>query len=325
MPELDVADLRRRAVARLCREGVKEHDARVVVEHMLTADLWGRSSHGLSVRFEHVLRQARDGAPGRRPEVVHDGGHVVAVDGHNGFGYLAAHFATRLLIDRALEHGLAAVALRNSLHTGMLGYYADMVARADVVGMAFGNCCPLMAPYGGKRRLLGTNPLAFGFPAEPAPVIVDMATARLAYGEVMERQRAGEPLPAGCALDGEGNPTRDPAAARAGALLPFGRHKGGALAVAVQLLAGAFTGATPVPPPGREYGLLLVGFSKGLFAGTEGYDEGVRLFAEQYLSVPARRGYEVRLPGARRYATMWQRSGGKVRVTDGLLELLNQK
>jgi L-2-hydroxycarboxylate dehydrogenase (NAD+) len=274
------------------------------------------------VRFEYALHQAEAGAGRTAPELVLDRGHLAVVSGHNGFGYLAGHFATRLLIERAREHAIAAVALKAARHTGMLGYYVDMAARAGVVAMAFGHCCPLMAPAGGSRRLLGTNPVAFGFPAEPDPIVVDMATSAISYGDVLERQRAGELLPADCALDSEGNPTRDPAAALEGALLPFGGHRGGALAVAIQLLAGALAGAAPVPPAGQDYGLLLVGFSRGAFAGADSYDAAVRAFTEAYLSVPPLPGQEVRLPGARRYRNWRERSAGCIAISDKLAVIL---
>lgn len=322
MPELEVTEIRELAVARLRRAGLNEEDARIVVDHMLAAELWGRSSHGLSLRLSYALRQAEEGAAAVRPEVVRDGGHFLVVNGNNGFGYLAGHMCAHLLVERARAHEVAAVALKNTRHTGMLGYYVHMAAREGVVAMCFGNCCPLMAPYGGSRALLGTNPLAFGFPAEPDPIIVDMATSEVSYGEVMQRQEEGAELPPGCALDSEGRPTRDPAAARAGALVPFGGHRGGALALAVQLLAGALTGSPAVPPPGRDYGLLLVGFSRGAFAGDKAYDEAVAAMIERYLSVPPLPDMEVRLPGARRLENYRQKRDGKLPVSAELAQAL---
>jgi L-2-hydroxycarboxylate dehydrogenase (NAD+) len=322
MAEMSAPDLKERAVARLLAAGVRPEDAESVVDHMITADLWGRRSHGLSVRFGYVLRQVRDGAGAARPEISSDEGHRVRVDGHNGLGYAAARFCTEVLIERAKEHGLAAVALMNARHTGMIGYYTDMAARAGIVAMAFANCCPLMAPHGGTRRLLGTNPISFGFPADPRPVLVDMATSAISMGDVIERISTGEELAEGCALDEEGRPTRDPAAARAGALLPFGGHRGGALAVAVQLLAGAFTGSTPIPPPGKDYGLLLLGFSRGVFAGDANYDAAVNEFAAQYAAVPSRGDYEVRLPGSARYTCAQGRDRAVLSVSDEVMEML---
>ena len=322
MPEVEVSLLRERAVERLRRAGVADEAAGIVVDHMLTADLWGRSSHGLSLRFGAVLRLAEDGAGETPPQIVSDCGHLLSVSGRNGFGYLAGHFCTQLLIERTAQHKLATVALKEARHTGMLGYYVNMAARAGVVAMAFGDCCPLMAPAGGSRALLGTNPLAFGFPADPDPIVVDMGTSAVTYGDLMTAKRAGERIPPDCAIDAEGNPTRDPTAAMDGALLALGGHKGGALAVAVQLLAGALTGAPAVPPRGRDHGLLLVGLSRGAFAGESGYDEAVQEFTEQYLAVPPRPGHEVRLPGSRRHENARRKAQGSLEISDALAETL---
>jgi L-2-hydroxycarboxylate dehydrogenase (NAD+) len=293
--------LRKRATERLEDEGVDADTAEMLVDHMLTADLWGRHSHGLSVRLHTMLKQARVVDETNQMEIAQDAGHWVLVDGNNGFGYVAGRKCTRLLIERTRDNGFACIALRNTRHTGMIGYYMDMAAQDGVVAMGFANCNALMAPWGGKERLLGTNPIAFGLPAEPDPIIVDMATSAIAFGEVIERDRRNEALPEGCALDPSGQPTRDPGQARTGAVLPFGQHRGGALAVAVQLLSGALTGSAPIPRGGKDYGLLLIGLQRGLFAGNEEYDTAVKRFIAAYLDVPERPGMEVRLPGSRRY------------------------
>jgi len=152
-----------------------------------------------------------------------------------------------------------------------------------------------------------------------------MATSAVSYGEVLELQRAGRELPDGCALDPQGNPTRDPAAARDGALLPFGGHRGGALAVAVQLLAGALTGAPAVPPSGQGYGLLMVGFERGAFAGAQDYDAAVQEFVRQYLAVPPRPGEEVRLPGAHRWHASPPGPDATIQISGQVADMLGMK
>lgn len=323
MPQVNIEELRTRAVGKLEDAGVDSETAGMLVDHMLTADLWGRHSHGLSVRLHTMLKQARVVTEEDRIEVVEDGGHRVVVEGHDGFGYVAGRECTEILIERARELGLACVGLRNTRHTGMIGYYMDMAVQAGIVAMGFANCNALMAPWGGTERLLGTNPVAFGFPAQPDPIIVDMATSAVAFGEVIERERRGEDLPEGCALDEHGAPTRDPSEARTGAVLPFGEHRGGALAVAVQLLSGVLTGSPPIPRGGKGYGLLLVGLERGVFAGPEGYDAAVERFVEAYLDVPEREGMDVRLPGSRRYANRRAcEESGTVEVSAEIAEML---
>jgi LDH2 family malate/lactate/ureidoglycolate dehydrogenase len=164
--------------------------------------------------------------------------------------------------------------------------------------------------------------MAFGFPAEPCPILVDLGTAGTGFGEIKVLAQQGGRLTPGHALDAEGHPTQDPVAAMAGCLLPFGGHKGGALAVAVQLLSGVLTGADPIPPSAQNYGLLLLGFRRGLFAGDEAYDQAVQKFASEYLSVPAQSGSEVRLPGASRYRRKEAPESRMISISDDLTRLL---
>jgi len=323
MPAIPIPMLRERAAGKLVSVGVGRAEAEIIVDHMLTADLCGRPTHGLSLRFPYILRHAQAGAAKRTPAVVRDRGHLVVLDGRDGFGFLTGHRGTEILIERAKQHGSATVAMQNAGYTGFLGHYVDKAARADLVAMAFGNCSPLMAPYGGTRALLGTNPIALAFPAQPDPVLVDMATSKISYGELMALEAKGMPLPPGCALDSQGRPTTDPAAARSGALLPFGEHKGGALALAVQILAGPFTGCVPVPTAWRGYGLLLVGYALDAFTDRERYFASMKELLDAYLAVPPAPGQELRVPGWRRYENRRTKKDMALDVSDELAGCLS--
>lgn len=323
MPLVDIDVVRQRSVKCLEDVGVKAEQAELLVDHMLTADLWGRSSHGLSVRFEAMHDHAVEEGGGQPIDIVKDAGHHVVLDANGGFGYVAGRRTAEMLAKRTAEHGVACAVLRNSIHTGMLGYYGNFLAQKNIVSIIAADCLPLMAPCGGAEALLGTNPICFGFPADDDPILVDMATSGVSYGKVTELDEAGEELSEGVALDDKGCPTRDPGKARDGALLPFGGHRGGALAVAVQLLAGVLTGAEPVPDDGDGYGLLMVGFQKGVFAEDEVYDSSVREFIARYRAVPERTDGEVRLPGRRRYHNQRETlKRGVVEISDDLASLL---
>lgn len=300
MPLAEIKEVRRAATRRLVAEGVLERHADIVVDHLLTADLWGRSSHGMSVRFGGILSRARKEVGRIGPVIAVDRGTVLTVDGRDGFGQVGGRLCADLLVERLAEHPLAAVALRNARHTGMLGYYVDRCARAGFVAIACTHCRPLMAPFGGKHALLGTNPIAFGFPARPQPIVVDLGTAAVSSGRVTECAAEGQELPPGVALDRDGKETTDPAKAREGCLLPFGGHRGGALALAVQCLAGVITGAGVFPDGDQDYGLLLVGMNRGAFTSDAEYDDAMTRFVDGYLAAEPREGCEVRIPGWRR-------------------------
>ncbi|MBT3377662.1 MAG: Ldh family oxidoreductase [Lentisphaerae bacterium] len=323
MPSVQIATLQAAAVERLRQSGAGLEDAKCLVEHMLTADLWGRTSHGLSVRYEQMLRLAKAGVGESHPRLDRDLDAVALIDGCGGFGYVAAKRCLAELTARVRDHGLAAVALRGARHTGMMGYYADQAARAGIVTLAFAHCRPLMAPAGGARARLGTNPLTFGFPASPHPIIVDTATSAISYGDLMVAEQRGTPIPPGKALDGDGRWTCDPRAARKGALVPFGEHRGGALAVAVQCLAGVLTSAAVFPAPDTDYGLLMVGLRKGLFSDDDTYDAAVAEFVSGYLETPELPGETVRLPGAKRYENARRTlDQGVITIPDRLADLL---
>ncbi len=145
-------------------------------------------------------------------------------------------------MDRADEFGVGAVGVHNSNHLGMLGYYTDQLQREGYVGIAMTNTEPAMPPYGGAEPVLGTNPIAIGLPTDPV-FNLDMSTSAIARGTVLHRKETGERLPEGVALDAEGEPTTDPAAALEGTILPFGGAKGSGLAIAVEVLAGGLVGA----------------------------------------------------------------------------------
>lgn len=297
MPLVDSNEIRRTATRRLVAEGVIERHAHIVVDHLVTADLWGRSSHGMSVRFEGILARAKKGVGRADPVVAIDRGTVLTVDGRDGFGQVGGRVCADLLTERLAKRPLVAVALRNARHTGMLGYYVDRCARAGFVAIACTHCRPLMAPFGGKHALLGTNPIAFGLPAQPHPIVVDLGTAAVSFGHVMQCAAQGSDLPPGVALDRDGRETTDAAAARDGCLLPFGGHRGGALALAIQCLAGVLTGAGVFPDADQNYGLLLVGMHRGAFTSGDEYDKAMERFVDGYLAAEPREGCEVRIPG----------------------------
>ena len=149
-----------------------------------------------------------------------------------------------IAIEKAKETGIGLVGIHDSNHFGATGYYTDMAIMDGMVGIAIANTEPAVAPLGGKEPIIGTNPIAIGMPSNRNYVSVDMATSASARGKLIEAVRKGEKIPENVALDAEGNPTIDPEAALKGSILPFGAHKGYALAFMIELLAGPLVGAS---------------------------------------------------------------------------------
>ena len=224
-----------RALGERAMRGVGyEHDeARILTDHVIDAALCGYEYSGLP-KLLNVADDPRHAA-GRRPMRVVKGTSVsVLFDGGNQSGMLGMYYATRVVIERANAHGFALVGVNNLWMSGRSAYYFEMAARAGLIAIHTVAAPPMVAPLGGAKPALGTNPIAFGFPMDGDPLVIDLGTSAFMGTDLQFRERLGIPLPEGVAIDEHGRPTTDAGAARCGALLPFGGHKGYALALAMQ-------------------------------------------------------------------------------------------
>jgi L-2-hydroxycarboxylate dehydrogenase (NAD+) len=222
--------------------GIPASDATLTAEVLVSADARGKRSHGL-LRLPRFVRGIEHGnvAPDGEIRVSGDGA-VALVDGGSRLGPVVATEAIGEAMARADEHGVGVAGVHNSNHLGMLGYYTDQARRDGYVAIGTTNTEPAMPPWGGSEPVLGTNPIAIGLPTEP-PFNLDMSTSAISRGEVLHRKEEGEQLPAEVALGPDGSPTRDPATALEGTILPFGGPKGSGLAIAVEVLAGGLVTA----------------------------------------------------------------------------------
>ncbi len=225
--------------------GVSRSHAEIVADHLVAANLRGVESHGVA-RIPFYIEGIKSGEVKTNPkiEVVSEKGATALIDGDYGLGQVVGKTATELAIRKASEFGIGAVGVRRTSHVGMLAYYGMEIASKRMVGLATTNSPAFMAAWGGKKPILGTNPICVAFPGRGVPsVVLDMATSETAAFRINSAASKGEKIPAGWALDEEGNPTTDPQAALRGALLPFGGYKGYGLAVAVELLSSVLLGA----------------------------------------------------------------------------------
>lgn len=226
--------------------GCDSENARLNAIGVVEADLHGHHIQGTDHIYSTVRELRAGHLNGRaKPRIVRETAATARVDGDGGTGHATGLFAAELAMRKAREAGIGAVGLVGGGDIFMLGYYVEKIARAGLVGMVFTNTHPVRVhPAGGIDRLLGTNPLAFGFPvAGQDPVVIDFATSTSAIGHVRIASYSGAPIPAGVAIDRDGNPTIDAEAALDGALTPLGGHKGFALGLAVGLLSGPVIGA----------------------------------------------------------------------------------
>jgi LDH2 family malate/lactate/ureidoglycolate dehydrogenase len=235
------------------RVGVPPDDAALTADCLVDAELEGQGSQGLT-RFPEMLSRLRSGSINPAPQMTVKGtGAVRRLDADNGLGQVAGQKALELAAQLAREHGTGLVAVRASNHLGALDFHVRRAAAGGLVAVALSNTPPAMAAPGTETRYLGTNPIAAAFPTAGHPIVVDMGTSQVARGRVVEARRAGQAIPEGWAVDAEGRPTTDPAAALDGAMVPMGGDKGFALALLVEMLAAVLPGAAIGPGVGDRF------------------------------------------------------------------------
>lgn len=225
--------------------GLPQEDAALVADSLVRADLWGHSSHGV-MRAPWYLDRVRAGTmkPVTKPERVVDAGAIAVIDGHDGVGQVIARHAMTEAVARAKRHGVGIVSVRESNHHGALGYFTRMAAEQGCIGMLVANGSPAMAPWGGRVKVVGNNPWSIAAPAgRHAPLMLDIANTAVARGKIFLARQKGQPIPDSWALDAAGRPTTDPIAALAGVIQPMAGHKGYAISVMMDVLAGALSGS----------------------------------------------------------------------------------
>ena len=312
----------------LMAHNVEQRNASLTIASLLRAEMEGLPSHGFS-RIPYYAAQSAagkvDGHAVPLVERVKPG--VVTVDARCGFAFRAFADGLPVAAQAAQESGVALLAVRNSHHAGVLGFPVADLAEQGFVALGFANSPASLAPYGGTKVTFGTNPLAMACPRKNAPpLVIDLSMGLLARGKILQAAKKGELIPEGAAVDAQGNPTRDPAKAFDGALLPFGGPKGYALALMVEIMSAALTGATlaieasslftpdgPAPRLGQSFLVMNPAAS----AGATFVDRVEHLLA--YINDQP----GTRLPGDRRIGLSQQaRQSNSIDLPDGLLKEL---
>ena len=328
MPWIALAELTVLATRALERAGASAAMAAATARALVAADAQGLASHGVSrvPQYAAHIRLGRvDGAA--VPRVVRSKGGAVLVDAADGLAFPACALAVTEAVARAWEHGVSFAGVTNSHHFGAAAYHLEPVAAAGMVGLAFGNSPAAMPAAGGRHAIFGTNPIAAVFPRRSAPpIVVDLSLSEVARGKLMVAAREGKPIPAGWALDRDGNPTTDPKAGLDGMMLPAGGAKGAMLALVVELLCCALTGArfgfeadSFFTDAGNrpKIGQAFLVLDPGALAGDAAYGERVETLVAEMLKDAG-----VRLPGARRRALADRAAAEGVEIPQALADEL---
>ena len=295
----------------LSTAGADKRNAHAVAEHLVLANLSGVDTHGVwqlpgyveAIRDEYLL-------PTAWPVIVRDTTNTAIVSGNWTFGQTAARYATQVAIEKAKSQNVAVVALVESHHIGRLGHYPEMAAAEGLISMVwaggFSEEAPVVAPFGGRKPLLHTNPIAMGFPAgDEPPMVFDFATSALSGVKVVNAHRRNEKLPPGCIVDNEGNPSTNPGDFfEGGAQVPFGTHKGYALMMAAEFLGRIFCASDDLADPARggpilrHQGTSLIVFKADLFQQFADYARRADEFQQRTRAIPPAPGFQdVLVPG----------------------------
>jgi uncharacterized oxidoreductase len=307
MPVLDAHELREVVHGIFSRLGATDEEIGRLQDHLVGNNMIGYDSHGVHLIPSYVgLVRRGDIVFGAELTVIREGACHVMLDGHWGLGQKMGWEAARIAADRARAVGVTVVTLRNCSHLGRLGEYVELIAGQGMVGFITVNGhggAQLVAPWGGLERRLSVNPFAYGIPAPDGPIITDVSPTVVAGGKVAIKVLRGESIPEGWVMDAEGQPTTDPnvlAGPPAGSLVPLGGHKGFALGLVMDILAGALSGAGSSRAEPERWGnaTFIIALDPEVFVGREAFADEVERLLGYVRSSCLAPGFErVLIPG----------------------------
>lgn len=306
---VDLAELRAHCAAVLVAGGLAPDAAGLVADSLVDAEARGISSHGVTrtrIYTERLRAGMIDGAA--EPSVVRRSNAAVHLDAGNAVGHVGARAGLEHALELAGANGVGAAGVGGSNHCGTLAYFSRRGAEAGFVVLAMSTAPPTMVYYGGRSRAVGTNPLSLAVPRRDGPPIaLDMATSATARGKIILANQLGQEIPEGWAVDADGRPTTDAAAALAGSVVPFGGPKGSALAMMIDLLAGALVAGAAGSDIGDMYedwsraqrvGHLMIALDPAAWLGRDAFAEQVERFVARVHDLPPADGFAgVLLPG----------------------------
>lgn len=310
--------------------------AETVAKCLVAADLRGVDTHGCN-RLPSYMERIRQGVldPKAIPTLLQATPVVAQVDGHNGFGFLAASLGIDKAVEMAKTYGIGMVSIKHSNHFGMSAWIVQKAIDVDIMSLVFTNSSPALPVFGGKSKLVGVSPLAWGAPAgKTKPFILDMAPSIAARGKIYKAQRRGEKISLDWALDADGNPTDDPAKALEGVMLPMGGPKGSALAIMMDVFSGVLSGSAfaghvtnPYDPSKPAHvGHFLLAIKPDLFFFLEEFKERMDYLYQRVTGSEKRPGVDrIYFPGEIEQLTRERREKEGIPYTESEVTSLNEE
>lgn len=315
--------------------GVTPANAAIIAKCLVAADLRGVDTHGIN-RIPSYLERVRQGVLDAKaePELRQITPVVAHVDGHNGFGFLAAHQGMAAAIESARTFGIGMASIAHSNHFGMSAWLVQQALDAGMMSLVFTNSSPALPVWGGKSKLMGVSPIACGAPGKDMPFILDMAPSIAARGKIYKAKRRGEKIPLDWALDSEGRPTDDPEAALGGVMLPMGGPKGSALSIMMDVFSGVLSGSayaghvTNPYDPSRpaDVGHFLVAIKPDLFLGLDEFRERMHYLYQRVVGSDKASGVErIYFPGELEQIAQAERENTGIPYVKAEIDALNEE
>jgi LDH2 family malate/lactate/ureidoglycolate dehydrogenase len=304
---LGVDEARLLGEAALRRIGYPDDEAAIITDQLIDNALCGYRFASLP-RILAIAEDEKTGQPRTAVRVIRETPVSALVDGGNKVGYVAAYRGAEIAIAKAKASGIAIVGVHNSYYSGRNAYYVEQIVRAGLVAIHTASAKPHVLPPGGRKAALGTNPFSIGFPSANGPVIYDIGTASVMWGEVLLMARLGQPLPEGVGFDADGQPTCDArAVAKGGGVSPFGGHKGYGLSFAIQAL-GLLAGAKLPRGDVQDYGFLFIAIDPAVMLPDGDFEAQFSQLVARIKGTPRQPGVdEIRIPSERAFREREQR------------------
>lgn len=321
----------------LTANSVPPENAAIIAKCLNAADLRGVDTHGMN-RIPSYMERIRQGVldPAAQPSLSQVTPVVAQVDGHNGFGFVAAHKAMTAAIESAKVYGIGMASIKHSNHFGMSAWLVQQALDADMMSLVFTNSSPALPVFGGKNKLMGVSPIACGAPGKSASsnFILDMAPSVAARGKIYKAKRRGEKIPLDWALDSEGRPTDDPEAALGGVMLPMGGPKGSALSVMMDVFSGVLSGSAFAghvtgpydPSKPADVGHFLVAVKPDLFMSLDDFRERMQYLYDRVVDSEKAAGVErIYFPGELEQLAQQEREKSGIPLVQAEIDALNEE
>ena len=335
MPTVTVDQLKQAITNKLQRVGVSKQHAAIVADVLTFAEERLVKSHGV-LRLPHYLNRIEHGSIKVDAEIKAESVNdvIVKIDGDQALGHVVAHEAANYVVDLAQEKGIGVAIVHNTTHSGAIGYYANEIAKQGMIGIIFTQADPLVAPFGGKKAMLGANPIAYGIPtALDYPIVLDISTSEASFGKVMLAREADKKIPTTWGLNENGEPTDDPHAVTA--LQSMAGAKGYGLAILVDILAGVLAGVPfgkHIEPmyadvkKRRNLGQFFIAINPAYFISTEQFIEQVQQMVQELQQTPTAPGFDkVYVPGERSHEQALRSAQEGIELSDEYYAFLQEE